>query len=117
MSLPTRIIWIVGMWCLWPLPGVAQHWPFQMYGTEQGLTNPTILALHQDRQGFLWVSTEGGLFRYDGDRFQPFTAKSAAKHGNCNSMHSSADGQFWTGSNAGLLRWTGDAFTAVPGFE
>jgi len=88
-----------------------------MYGADQGLTNPTILALHQDRQGFLWVSTEGGLFRYDGDRFQPFAAKSAAKHGNSNSMHSSADGQFWTGSNGGLFRWTGDAFTTVPGFE
>jgi len=88
-----------------------------MYGADQGLTNPTILALHQDRQGFLWVSTEGGLFRYDGDRFQPFAAKSAAKHGNSNSMHSSADGQFWVGSNAGLFRWTGDAFAEVPGFE
>jgi ligand-binding sensor domain-containing protein len=84
---------------------------------SQGLTNPTILALHQDRQGFLWVSTEGGPFRYDGDRFRPFAVKSATKHGNCNSMHSSADGQFWMGSNAGLFRWTGDAFAAVPGFE
>jgi ligand-binding sensor domain-containing protein len=88
-----------------------------MYGIDQGLTNPTILALHQDRRGFLWVSTEGGLFRYDGDRFQHFVAKSAAKQGTCNSLHSSADGQFWAGSNAGLFRWTGDAFVAVPGFE
>jgi signal transduction histidine kinase/CheY-like chemotaxis protein/streptogramin lyase len=88
-----------------------------MYGADQGLSNPTTLGLHQDRQGFLWVSTEGGLFRYDGDRFQPFAAKSAAKHGNSNSMYSSADGQFWTGSNAGLFRWTGDAFAGAPGFE
>jgi signal transduction histidine kinase/CheY-like chemotaxis protein/ligand-binding sensor domain-containing protein len=112
-----RIIWIASLWCLCPLPGEAQHWSFQMYGTDQGLTNPTILALQQDRQGFLWVSTEGGLFRYDGDRFQPFAAKSVTKHGNGNSIHSSADCQFWTGSNAGLFRWTGDAFAAVPGFE
>jgi ligand-binding sensor domain-containing protein len=112
-----RIIWIASLCCLYSLPGKAQHWSFQMYGTDQGLTNPTILALQQDRQGFLWVSTEGGLFRYDGDRFQPFAAKSATKHGNSNSIHSSADGQLWTGSNAGLFRWTGDDFAAVPGFE
>src|ERR1035441_703511 len=87
------IIWFASMWCLCPLPGVAQHWSFQMYGADQGLSNPTTLGLHQDRQGFLWVSTEGGLFRYDGDRFQPFAAKSAAKHVNSNSMYSSADGQ------------------------
>ncbi len=54
------------------LPGQAQHWSFQMYGVDQGLTNPTILSLQQDREGFLWASTEGGLFRYDGDRFRPF---------------------------------------------
>ena len=114
----TMRIWItslVSLFCAWNAQ--AQHWSFQTYGTPQGLTNPTILALHQDRQGFLWVSTEGGPFRYDGDRFQPFAVKSATKHGNCNSMHSSADGQFWMGSNAGLFRWTGDAFAAVPGFE
>jgi len=117
MSLLTRILRIASLWCLCPLPGVAQHWLFQMYGADQGLTNPTILALQQDRQGFLWVSTEGGPFRYDGARFRAFAAKSAAKHGNINSMHSSADGQFWTGSNAGLFRWSGDALAAVPGFE
>src|ERR1017187_3483845 len=104
-------------WLLYALPGWAQHWAFQMYGTDQGLTNPTILALQQDRQGFLWASTEGGLFRYDGDRFRPFGANSAAKKANSNSMHSSADGQFWTGSSSGLFRWNGDTFVAVAGFE
>jgi signal transduction histidine kinase/ligand-binding sensor domain-containing protein/DNA-binding response OmpR family regulator len=88
-----------------------------MYGTDQGLTNPTILALHQDREGFLWASTEGGLFRYDGDRFRPFGASSAAKKANSNSIYSSADGTLWTASNAGLLRWNGDGFVAVPGLE
>ena len=108
---------MVSLWCLYPLPGTAQHWSFQMYGVDQGLTNPTILALQQDRRGFLWASTEGGLFRYDGDRFQAFAAKSGGKHGDVYSMHSSTDGQFWAGSSAGLFRWAGDAFAAVPGFE
>ena len=118
MSLPTRIAWIAGLWgLLCPLPAEAQHWSFQMYGADQGLTNPTILALHQDRQGFLWASTEGGLFRYDGDLFRPFAANSAVKRRNSNSLHSSADGQFWTGSSAGVFRFAGDAFVAVPGFE
>ena len=113
-----RIAWLASLWWLFcPLPGQAQHWSFQMYGTDQGLTNPTILALHQDRQGFLWVSTEGGLFRYDGDRFRPFAANSATKKGSNNSMYTSGDGQLWTSSYAGLFRWNGDAFVVVPGFE
>jgi signal transduction histidine kinase/CheY-like chemotaxis protein/streptogramin lyase len=88
-----------------------------MYGTDQGLTNPTIIALHQDRKGFLWVSTEGGLFRYDGDRFQPFRVSSATKTGTANSLYTSADGQLWAGTTAGLFRWTGGGFAQAAGFE
>jgi signal transduction histidine kinase/CheY-like chemotaxis protein len=98
-------------------PGIAQHWSFQTFGTDQGLTNPTILGLHQDRQGFLWATTEGGLFRYDGDRFRAFGADLAIHNRNTNSIHTSADGQLWTGSSAGLFRWNGGTFAPVPGFE
>jgi signal transduction histidine kinase/DNA-binding response OmpR family regulator/streptogramin lyase len=118
MPASTRVVWIASLWwLLCPPPGEAQHWPFQAYGTDQGLTNPTILGLHQDRRGFLWASTEGGLFRYDGDRFRPFVASSPAQKRTSNSLYSSVDGQFWTGSSAGLFRWTAGTLVAVPGFE
>jgi ligand-binding sensor domain-containing protein len=110
--------WIATLgWLLAGLPAVAQHWSFQIYGPDLGLTNPTILALHQDREGYLWISTEGGIFRYDGDRFRPFPAKSGTKTGHTYSMHSSPDGQLWAGSSAGLFRFAGDRFVAVAGFE
>ena len=105
------------VWLFWPIAGQAQHWSFQMLGTQQGLTNPTILGLQQDRQGFLWVSTEGGVFRYDGDRFRPFPALGGEKTGYTYSMHSSTDGQFWAASSVGLFRWNGDRLAPVPGFE
>src|ERR1035438_8298978 len=92
----TRIRTVILGWLLCALPAQAQHWTFKMYGADLGLTNPTILALHQDHEGFLWVSTEGGLFRYDGDRFRPFSANSATKKGSNNSMYTSGDGQLWT---------------------
>src|SRR5208283_2394520 len=75
------------------------------------------LALHQDVHGFLWVSTEGGLFRYDGDRFQHFSADPVADRAYTHALYSSSDGQFWIGSSLGLYRWTGERFTAIPGFE
>jgi signal transduction histidine kinase/CheY-like chemotaxis protein/streptogramin lyase len=118
MLAPARMACIASLcWLVCPPPGEAQHWSFQTYGTDQGLTNPTILGLHQDSLGFLWASTEGGLFRYDGDRFRPFSPNSTAIKRISNAMHSSADGQFWAGSSAGLFRWTAETFTAVPGFE
>src|SRR6478672_11534946 len=98
--------WTLGLWsatlgCLLAgLPAQAQHWAFQPYGPDLGLTNLTILCLHQDREGYLWVSTEGGIFRYDGDRFRPFAAKSGTRTGHTYSMHTSPDGQFWTSASA-----------------
>ena len=102
MRLSSRICAIGLGWALCALPVRAEHWSFQAYGTEQGLTNPTVFSLHQDGQGFLWVSTEGGLFRYDGDRFRAFRVGTATKTGTANSLYTSADGQLWTGTTAGL---------------
>src|SRR5208283_5123648 len=111
-------IWLFSAgWLLCALTAQAQHWKFQMYGADLGLSNPTVLALHQDHDGFLWVSTEGGLFRYDGDRFRHFTSDPVATRGDVRSLYSSPDGQFWVGSSLGLFRWTGERFVAVPGFD
>ncbi len=108
--------WIVGaVWVLLSVRAEAQHWAFENYGPNSGLTNPTILTLEQDRQGFLWVSTEGGLFRYDGDRFRAFEARVAGNAAAISSLHTSSDGQLWAGSTAGLFHWTGERFVAVAG--
>ena len=45
---------------------------FKTYGSEQGLTNLATTCMTQDDEGYIWVGTEGGLFRYDGQRFKNF---------------------------------------------
>ena len=50
---------------------VAQHYSFKYYSQEQGLEDLTVSCLYQDRTGFLWLGTMNGLFRYDGEHFQP----------------------------------------------
>ena len=47
----------------------AQRFSFKQYGPDEGLKT-AVNKLFQDRDGFLWVGTSNGLFRYDGDRFQ-----------------------------------------------
>ena len=41
-------------------------------GRERGLTNNYIMGIAQDRDGFVWLSTERGLNRFDGLQFMPF---------------------------------------------
>jgi ligand-binding sensor domain-containing protein/signal transduction histidine kinase/DNA-binding response OmpR family regulator len=52
------------------LPFLLQAQPprlsFKRISIEQGLSNSTVEAIYQDRQGFIWIGTRDGLNRFDG---------------------------------------------------
>ncbi|MBC8085250.1 MAG: hypothetical protein H7Z21_18795, partial [Hymenobacter sp.] len=60
--------------------GAAQTGPAQrfikQFGPADGLPQPFIYALAQDRAGYLWIGTAEGLVRYDGTEFITFSTKS-----------------------------------------
>lgn len=41
-------------------------------GFDRGLSNNYVMDIAQDRNGFVWISTESGLNRYDGSSFRAF---------------------------------------------
>lgn len=43
-------------------------------GGEAGLTNNYVMGIAQDRNGFVWIATESGLNRFDGEDFKAFKA-------------------------------------------
>ena len=45
---------------------------FDNIGEEQGLLNLWVLKVLQDPQGYIWVATQLGLYRYDGYDFKVF---------------------------------------------
>ena len=40
---------------------IAQKYAFTTYSTEQGLPQSQVNAICQDKEGYLWVGTLGGL--------------------------------------------------------
>jgi signal transduction histidine kinase/ligand-binding sensor domain-containing protein len=52
-------------------PAQAQF-RFDSWTTDNGLPQVSVNSLVQTRDGFLWLTTYGGLVRYDGLRFQVF---------------------------------------------
>jgi signal transduction histidine kinase/CheY-like chemotaxis protein/HPt (histidine-containing phosphotransfer) domain-containing protein len=56
-----------------PLP--APHAFVRQFGPADGLNQPFIYCLLQDRQGYLWLGTAEGLVRYDGARFVTLTTQ------------------------------------------
>lgn len=48
---------------------------FRHYSTENGLPSNCVRAIVQDRRGFIWCGTDGGVVRFDGQRFKHFPVK------------------------------------------
>jgi ligand-binding sensor domain-containing protein len=49
-----------------------EHYYFKNLSVQNGLSQNTVNAILQDRQGFMWFGTKDGLNRYDGLSFRKF---------------------------------------------
>ncbi|MGQ4661480.1 EAL domain-containing protein [Lysobacter sp. F6437] len=55
-----------------PVQAATRDYYFTPVGSARGLSQNTVTAMVQDTQGFVWVGTQGGLHRYDGQRYVSF---------------------------------------------
>jgi ligand-binding sensor domain-containing protein/two-component sensor histidine kinase len=53
----------------------AQRYSFLTYSTAQGLPQSQVTSIVQDKQGYLWVGTLGGLAKFNGKDFETFTTQ------------------------------------------
>jgi signal transduction histidine kinase/CheY-like chemotaxis protein/streptogramin lyase len=95
-------------------PVGAQQDSFRYYGTEEGLTSVAVKVLFQDRTGFLWVGTENGLFRFDGQRFQRYGSAEGLPSDVVLSVGEAPNGSLLAGYRAGLFEQKGERFEKVP---
>jgi signal transduction histidine kinase/ligand-binding sensor domain-containing protein len=86
----------------------------QSWGMENGLPQNTVQALLQTRNGFVWLGTEVGLVRFDGNGFAVFDHNSTpALPGNdVRCLLETKDGALWIGTSEGLARWKDGVVTA-----
>lgn len=76
---------------------------FARMSLAEGLTQHSVTALLQDRQGFIWAGTQDGLNRFDGYRFRPFrTGEAGLFNAYIRSLTEDNDGRIWLGSDYGL---------------
>ena len=50
----------------------AQTFSLQQYTTEDGLPGTIIYSLDQDKDGVIWLSTDGGICKFNGQNFELF---------------------------------------------
>ena len=80
------------------LPAPTAH--FESLGPAQGLSCNWVMSIAQDKQGFIWLATDAGLYRYDGYNFELYNSKknyNAYNDEECNTLFSANNGLLWIG--------------------
>ena len=83
------------------LPGSGRM-VFRSYGPTEGLEHTSITTLTQDAEGFLWIGTEGGAYRFDGSGFRLWSLPEGLPSAWVRAFWPSGDGGLWIGTRAGL---------------
>jgi signal transduction histidine kinase/ligand-binding sensor domain-containing protein len=81
----------------------GQDYFFRQYGPNDGLENSFIYSLNQGKDGYLWIGTAEGLYRYNGFEFQHFTDRDSLTENFITTMYEDFSGGLWLGHmNGGL---------------
>ena len=91
----------------------AQRQLFHEYGSSDGLSNLNVTCLLQDHTGYLWVGTDNGLFRYDGNAFRGYGHAEGLPNTEILSLAEAPVGTLWIGTNSGVAQASGERFQSV----
>ncbi len=78
---------------------------FSHYDVNKGLSQNTVLAIAQDKTGFMWFGTKNGLNRFDGHSFRIYRNGNdghSLKGSYVNALCESSDNKLWVGTSLGL---------------
>ena len=82
---------------------------FEHLSVEQGLAQESVLAIVQDRDGFMWFGSQAGLSRFDGYRVVVYRHEIDNPKSLVNNwvrvLHVDARGDMWIGTDGGINRY------------
>jgi signal transduction histidine kinase/ligand-binding sensor domain-containing protein len=94
-------MWLVGQ--ALALDPQASSYLSRNFTVEEGLPDNEVTTITQTRNGFLWVGTDGGLGRFDGEHFTQIRLRAGkTKEILVWSLLTAADGALWVGTDSGL---------------
>ncbi|NOY38473.1 MAG: SpoIIE family protein phosphatase [Chlorobi bacterium] len=92
----------------------AQHYFFDTYGVEQGLSSSKVYCILQDKRDFVWLGTEGGVSRFDGRSFKDYSSEQGMASSGVFSVLEDSRGNLWFGHlDGGLTRYDGFRFENI----
>ena len=87
----------------------AQHFNFTNYSINNGLSQSVVNCIFQDSKGYIWIGTQNGLNRFNGETFDVFSYNPADSNSISNnwiySIAEDTEGNLWIGTKDGLNRY------------
>ena len=97
--------------------GFSDQFVTRTWQKEDGLPSNSVYSIIQSADGYLWLATNAGVFRFDGDRFRPTTGDShstSASLAHPSRLFLLADGTLCVATRANdLLKWQGSHFVLI----
>jgi ligand-binding sensor domain-containing protein len=62
-------------------PHLTRNYAYRYYSTRDGLAQIQVLSAFQDRDGYMWFGTKGGVSRFDGVTFKNYTSENGLPDG------------------------------------
>src|ERR1035437_9839017 len=87
---------------------------FRQYGSSDGLGNSFIYSISQGKDGYLWIGTAEGLYRFNGFEFQHFTDKDSLTENFITTIYKDFSGGLWLGHmNSGITHVKDSRFSKI----
>src|SRR6202167_4566183 len=83
---------------------------FHAFSTNDGLSNAFVRAIEQDSKGQIWIGTDDGLFRLEGEQLERIDGTESVPRVAVHTIYEDRSGHLWVGGSK-LLRLEGAAAT------
>jgi ligand-binding sensor domain-containing protein len=87
----------------------AQRYSFVEYSTEEGLPQTQVKSIAQDKSGYIWVGTLGGLARFNGKDFISYTREDGLVNNKIISL-AYLNETLWVGHEGGISKRVNNKF-------
>ena len=90
----------------------GEDFKFQHFTSSKGLSQRSVMAILQDKKGYVWFGTRDGLNKFDGNKFVVYRHNSQDKNSLSNNyiqaIFQDSKGSLWIGTQDGLNQYNPD---------
>jgi signal transduction histidine kinase/ligand-binding sensor domain-containing protein len=108
----------ITIWAIWAISSLsltglyAQQFSIRKYTAVDGLPQSEVRALAEDKNGYLWIATQGGgLARFDGREFRVYTTLDGLLSNVVNTLMIDSQNNIWMAHPRGITKFDGRSFS------